>query len=241
MPVRWNARRRPRRSCGQIAEPKNRREWEHYALASPGAIRGPSFSRCSATFPRVHVHGSGVWGNRYWCDWLAGVRRVVVMRGGAGRAERRMDRIPPLYGPGNPRRLPESRPAGYGTDTIPSRPVDVDVLLAVAFDAPVLLDHRDVVGVLGGDQPVQVRPHRQQGIEHNRDTGPGRLGRSSGCLYAEAVYLDRTKRSSSAMRESARLVTATRRDHDPAVRRYKISAGEVAASVYQDGGALLYI
>jgi hypothetical protein len=43
------------------------------------------------------------------------------------------------------------------------------------------------------------------------------------------------------MRESARLVTATRRDHDPAVRRYKISAGEVAASVYQDGGALLYI
>ena len=30
----------------------------------------------------VHVHGSGVWGNRYRCDWSAGVRRVAVMRGG---------------------------------------------------------------------------------------------------------------------------------------------------------------
>ena len=37
-------------------------------------------------------------------------------RRGAGRAERRMDRVPPLYGPGNPRRVPESRPAGYGTE-----------------------------------------------------------------------------------------------------------------------------
>jgi len=27
---------------------------------------------------RVHVHGSGVWGNRYRCDWPAGVRRVAV-------------------------------------------------------------------------------------------------------------------------------------------------------------------
>ena len=37
-------------------------------------------------------------------------------RRGAGRAERRMDRIPPLHGPGNPRRLPESRPARYGKE-----------------------------------------------------------------------------------------------------------------------------
>jgi len=27
---------------------------------------------------RVHVHGSGVWGNRYWCDWVTGARRVAV-------------------------------------------------------------------------------------------------------------------------------------------------------------------
>jgi len=26
----------------------------------------------------VHVHGSGVWGNRYWCDGVTGVRRVAV-------------------------------------------------------------------------------------------------------------------------------------------------------------------
>jgi len=26
----------------------------------------------------VHVHGSGVWGNRYRCYWSAGVRRVAV-------------------------------------------------------------------------------------------------------------------------------------------------------------------
>jgi putative transposase len=37
-------------------------------------------------------------------------------RRGARRAERRMDRIPPLYGPGNPRRVPESRPARHGTE-----------------------------------------------------------------------------------------------------------------------------
>ena len=37
-------------------------------------------------------------------------------RRGAGRAERRMDRIPPLHGPGNPRRLSQSRPAGYGKE-----------------------------------------------------------------------------------------------------------------------------
>ena len=37
-------------------------------------------------------------------------------RRGAGRAERRMDRIPPLHGPGNPRRLPESRPGRYGKE-----------------------------------------------------------------------------------------------------------------------------
>ena len=30
----------------------------------------------------VHVHRSGVWGNRYWCDLVTGVRRVAVMRGG---------------------------------------------------------------------------------------------------------------------------------------------------------------
>jgi Transposase, Mutator family len=35
-------------------------------------------------------------------------------RCGAGRAERRMDRVPPLYGPGDPRRVPEGCPAGYG-------------------------------------------------------------------------------------------------------------------------------
>ena len=32
-------------------------------------------------------------------------------RRGAGRAERRMNRVSPLYGPGNPRRVPESSPA----------------------------------------------------------------------------------------------------------------------------------
>jgi len=37
-------------------------------------------------------------------------------RRGAGRAERRMDRIPPVYGPGNPRRLPEGRRNRYGTE-----------------------------------------------------------------------------------------------------------------------------
>ena len=37
-------------------------------------------------------------------------------RRGAGRAERRMDRIAPLYGPGNPRRLPQSGTAGYGEE-----------------------------------------------------------------------------------------------------------------------------
>jgi transposase-like protein len=37
-------------------------------------------------------------------------------RRGAGRAERRMDRVAPLHGPGNPRRLPESRPARYGKE-----------------------------------------------------------------------------------------------------------------------------
>jgi hypothetical protein len=26
----------------------------------------------------VHVHGSGVWGNRYRCDWFAEVRCVAV-------------------------------------------------------------------------------------------------------------------------------------------------------------------
>jgi transposase-like protein len=36
-------------------------------------------------------------------------------RRGAGRAERRMDRVPPVYGTGNPRRLPESRPGRHGT------------------------------------------------------------------------------------------------------------------------------
>src|SRR6478735_7601388 len=30
----------------------------------------------------VHVHGGGVWGSWYRCDWSAGVRRVAVMRGG---------------------------------------------------------------------------------------------------------------------------------------------------------------
>src|SRR5262245_35935901 len=30
----------------------------------------------------VHVHRSGVWGNRYWRDLVTGVRRVAVMRGG---------------------------------------------------------------------------------------------------------------------------------------------------------------
>jgi hypothetical protein len=34
----------------------------------------------------------------------------------AGRAGRRMDRVPPLYGTGNPRRLPESRPARHGEE-----------------------------------------------------------------------------------------------------------------------------
>ena len=37
-------------------------------------------------------------------------------RRGAGRAERRMDRVPPVYGPGNPRRLPEGNPGRYGTE-----------------------------------------------------------------------------------------------------------------------------
>jgi hypothetical protein len=30
----------------------------------------------------VHVHGSGIRGNRSWCDWFAEVRRVAVRRGG---------------------------------------------------------------------------------------------------------------------------------------------------------------
>jgi hypothetical protein len=30
----------------------------------------------------VHVHGSGIWGNRFWCDWFAEVRRAAVRRGG---------------------------------------------------------------------------------------------------------------------------------------------------------------
>jgi Transposase, Mutator family/AAA domain len=37
-------------------------------------------------------------------------------RRGAGRAGRRRDRVPPLYGPGNPRRLPESRTARDGAE-----------------------------------------------------------------------------------------------------------------------------
>ena len=98
--------------------------------------------------------GDGVLPPAADLDGLAGVREVQVAD--VGR----------LHGAGLDAAVPGVTGDAAGRHLPPGQRLDPGVQQRL-----VLLDHRDVVGFLLPDQPVQVRPHRVQGIEGHHGTG----------------------------------------------------------------------
>src|SRR5512144_1624241 len=80
-----------------------------------------------------------------------------------------------LQGAGLDPAVPDLVRAGSGRDLGPGQGLDLGVQQRL-----VLLDHRDVLRLFGGDQPVQVGAHGQQGVEGDRDAGQVQFGQHLG-------------------------------------------------------------